>query len=287
MKFGIVCDSAADLSRQELDALGVTEVPIRVCLEDGSLPPLPEFYETLAQRRAPAVATVPPAVEQYAAAFDAILSRGLEVLCICMSQKFSGSCRAALQAGRGREDRVHVLDSQQASALEGILVREAARLRDLDYSASRVLSLLEAICPTGHMLFTTRDLQYLIRSGILVGSRYADQAVQAIRPILHYHRGELTVESVCRGQRRSLHRLVNAAMECIRELGPEVENYIFCTGRGEDFPDYEEFVTGLRRRLEESGLQPAGWVDVRIGAVIGAHTGPGPVGLGLIRRCDP
>ena len=78
---------------------------------------------------------------------------------------------------------------------------------------------------------------------------------------------------------------MDAAIEKIQREHLDVSEYIFGTGLGTDFPEYREFVELLKSKLDTNGLHPAGWVDMRIGATIGVHTGPFPVGLGFIRRC--
>ena len=42
----------------------------------------------------------------------------------------------------------------------------------------------------------------------------------------------------------------------------------------------------LQQRFRETGIRPDDWLHVRIGAAIGIHTGPCPIGLGILKKCS-
>ncbi len=56
------------------------------------------------------------------------------------------------------------------------------------------------------------------------------------------------------------------------------------TGVGLWVPEYDEFKMRLRERLGTSGFRVREWEDIQIGATIGVHTGPYPLGAGLRRQ---
>ena len=296
MKFGIVCDSACDLTAEEIHGCRVAEVPFYVSLDGNSY--LKENVEITATQLYAHMRDNPdcypktsmPTIPDFGEAFAKVLDQGLDVLCITLTEKFSGSYQAALNAKQMMEAEdpsrhIHVLDSQLVTALEGLLVTEAVRLRDMDCSLDEAVTRLEEVRGTGHILFTTRDLQYLHHGGRLGSAQYVAGSMLDIKPVLHFHRGDLEVAGVCRGQKRSLRKLVDSAIDQIQKEKLDVSEYLFGTGRGTDFDGYDEFVELLKSKMDAAGLRPAGWVNIRIGATIGVHTGPYPVGLGFLRRC--
>lgn len=297
MKYGIICDSSADLTPEQAASRGITVVPFYVSvngesyLREGVDITPAQLYQQLRDHGEYFPRTSMPTIADYAQAFEKVLGQGLAVVCICLTQKFSGSYQAALSArnlirGENPEAEIYVVDSQLVTALQGLLVLEAARLRDLDLEPEKAVALLEGVRSTGHIFFTTKDLKYLHHGGRLSSARYVAGSMLDIKPVLHFHQGDLTQEGICRGQKRSLHKIVEGMVNYLKEQNLDVSQYVFGTGLGLDFDGYEAFVEELKARMEENGLQPAGWINIRIGATIGVHTGPYPVGLGFLKQCN-
>ena len=64
----------------------------------------------------------------------------------------------------------------------------------------------------------------------------------------------------------------------------DLKGYRFATGEGLPVPEYRSFCEDLRERLKAADNQPADWDEIQIGATIGVHTGPYPVGAGFLRK---
>ena len=141
MKFHIVSDSSCDLGRERAQQLGVTLVSFYVAFEGDPYRreerdvTSQEFYRMMAERPGEFPRTSMPTVEDYLEAFEPQVRAGMPVLCICLNGDFSGS----LQGARNARDvlleeypdaDIHVMDSQLATVLQGLLVEQAAALRD-------------------------------------------------------------------------------------------------------------------------------------------------------------
>lgn len=297
MKFGIVCDSAVDLPQEKIKAMGVTVVPFYVSLDsvnyqkEGMEITTKELYDSMLADSKCYPKTSTPTIPDYAQAFHDVASQGLDVLCICMTQKFSASYQTAVNAANmlAAEEpdvHIHVIDSQMATALQGALVMEAVRLRDHDLPLEQAAKMLEEIRSTGHIYFTTKDLKYLHHGGRLNTATYMAGSMLNMKPILHVQNGELSMEGVCRGQKHSLHRLVDLLIDYLKKNSIDLRGYIFGTGMGMDCPEYDDFITLLEEKMKENDLHPDIWIKIHIGATIGVHTGPFPVGLGFMKRCE-
>ena len=86
------------------------------------------------------------------------------------------------------------------------------------------------------------------------------------------------------GPQKSLQKIIDKMESYIQDLKIEPEDYFLVTGVGLWVPEYDEFKMRLRERLGTSGFRVREWEDIQIGATIGVHTGPYPLGAGLLRQ---
>ena len=63
-----------------------------------------------------------------------------------------------------------------------------------------------------------------------------------------------------------------------------LEEYYLATGVGLPVPEYEPFKEQLRDELKKHGYGITEWEEIQIGATIGVHTGPYPMGVGFLKR---
>ena len=297
MKFQIVCDSSADLPGSFAEKNGVTVVPYYISMDDrhyfreGVDLSVPEFYQAMIDRSDCFPKTSMPTIQDYMDAFLPHVQAGMPVLCICLTRKFSGSIQSAMNAKAALEEdypgaEIQVLDSQLVTALEGLFVKEALRLRDLDLTLEEAIPLLEAIRSTGRIFFTTKDLKYLEHGGRLSKAASMAGSLLNLKPILCFHDGELDAPEICRGRKKSLQKVVDNFFRYLEENHMDLKGYQFGTGIGVELPEYPAFIETLEQRFRETGIQPDEWFKIQIGATIGVHTGPYPMGLGILRKCD-
>ena len=297
MKFQVVCDSSADLPREFAVENQVTVVPYYISLDDHTYLrecvdlSIPDFYQAMIDRGDCFPKTSMPTITDYMEAFLPHVKAGIPVLCICLTQKFSGSMQSAINARTALlEDypqaQIHVMDSQLVTALEGLLVKEALRLRDLDLPMDQAVSLLEPIRSTGRIFFTTKDLKYLEHGGRLSKAASMAGSLLNLKPILCFHNGELDAPEICRGRKKSLQKVVDNFFQYLKENHLDLKGYQFGTGIGVELPEYPDFIAALEQRFRDTGICPDAWFKVQIGATIGVHTGPYPMGLGILQKCD-
>ena len=296
MKFEIVCDSSADLSEEYAERSHLNVVPFYVSLDgekyfrEGKEISIAEFYQAMVDHGDWYPKTSMPSIQDYVDAFLPIVEKGMPILCICITKKFSGSMQSALNARMLIEEehpdaKIYVMDSKLVTALQGLFVEEAIRLRDMDLELEKAVQLLEDIRSTGRIFFTTKDLKYLRNGGRIGKAACIAGSVLNLKPVLFFSDGELGPAEVCRGRKKSIQRIIDRFFEYIEKEKIKLSEYIFATGIGLDNPDYEPFIKALEKRFEETGIHPANWSKMHIGATIGVHTGPYPMGLGILKKC--
>ena len=295
MNFGIVSDSSCDLPESYVQTEQVEIVSFYLSSDgeeyyrEGKEISIPEFYQRMAENPDCFPKTSMPSIQDYVDAFLSFVKKGLPVLCICLSRKLSGSLQAAVNAKQVVEEqfqgaRIEVVDSCLATALQGMLVKNAVEMRNAGKTLDEAAEALRSLRQSGHIFFTTDDLKYLEHGGRIGKAASVAGSVLKIKPLIQFYDGELGSAELCRGRKKSLQKIIDKMESYIQDLKIEPEDYFLVTGVGLWVPEYDEFKMRLRERLGTSGFHVREWEDIQIGATIGVHTGPYPLGAGLLRQ---
>lgn len=296
MKFQIVSDSSCDLGRERCRSLGVEMVSYYAALGDETYYreerdiSTREFYQRMAQMPGVFPKTSMPTIEDYMEAFYPAVQQGIPVLCICLNGLFSGSCQTARNAaGALKEEfpkaQIQVMDSRLATVLQGLLVEEATRLRDLNLTLEQTVTALEPLPQTGRIFFTTDDLEYLRHGGRIGKAAATTGTLLRVKPLIGYQNGELVTDGIAQGRKKSLARVRELFFRYVEREKLDLKNYILVTGFGLDQEEHREFVRQIYEGLLERGYdRPEVTKPYQIGITIGVHTGPTPIGVGLLQR---
>jgi DegV family protein with EDD domain len=281
----VVTDSTSYLPAEVVARFGIHQVSLYVTLEgveqresEISDAEYDDFYEHLRASEGGAT-TSQPSVGDFTSVYEPLLAEGRDIVSIHISSGISGTCDSARQArqalidaGKGGE-RIHVWDSRSACGGQGMMVMVAAKAIASGASGAEAIEEVSRARDTLKMWFAIDTLEYLRRGG-RIGSAQAwlGSALQ-IKPILTLEEEITPVERV-RTRRRALERMVEFARDR-QQAGADgwVVQHIHD-------PD-------AARRLVDECRQIFGNDPVfvsEIGPVIGAHVGPGLLGVGGIPR---
>lgn len=296
MKFQIVSDSSCDLSGHFAKENGITLVPFYVSfdsetyMKEGKEIAIPDFYQQMVDNKNVFPKTSMPSVQDYVDAFLAHVKNKMPVLCICLNAQFSGSYQSALNAKNAVVDdypdaAIEVVDSRLVTVLQGQFVHEAITLRDKDFSLEEAVSKLKEIRDTGHIFFTTKDLKYLEKGGRIGKAASLAGSVLNLKPLIEYHNRELTPAGVCRGRNQSLKKILANFLKYLTDNQIDPDSYRIVTGYGYDYEEYKSFTAQVSDALSQAGHKNIDFEDHFIGATIGVHTGPYPIGIGILKRC--
>jgi len=294
MKFRIVSDSSCDLPQEEALKRGIDIVSFYVSFDDenylkeGKDISAEEFYEMMVAHADVFPKTSMPTIYDYTQAFLPHLERGESVLCICLNSAFSGSYQAACNARMMLLDqypdaKICVVDSRSPTVLQGLFVLEAAALRDQGVELEEAVERLEAIRDSGRIFFTTNDLKYLAHGGRIGKAAAGAGMLLQMKPMIEYYDCELNGAGVVRGRKRSLQRCLEMLKEYVEKSGIDLKDYRIATAYGLDREEYDEFNRKASAMLGELGYEWEPTLECHIGATIGVHTGPYPIGIVLIR----
>ena len=238
---------------------------------------LPEFYSMLENGKLPTTTQLNP--QQYYDYLEEISAKG-DVLHIAFSSGLSGSVNSAYVAlemlrEKYPERRISVIDSTCASSGLGLLVDEAADMRDRGCSFEEVESWVKNNLSRVHSQFFTTEMKFLRRSGRVSGATAAVATVLSICPIMHLNRaGKIIAYSKARGKRNAIATTVNEIL-AHAENGREYNGKCFISHSNcietakEVAAAIEESIPALKDKIKLCD----------IGTIIASHTGPGTVAV--------
>ena len=234
-----------------------------------------EFYQKI--RGGEKVSTSQIGIAAYHDVFKRVTDSGEGVLCVPLSSGISGSFHSAVSAREQileekPDAKVLVVDSLAASLGFGLLLDHVLKNRARGMSLEDNFRWITDNRLKVHHWFTVDDLNHLYRGGRLSRGSALIGSMLRIKPVLQVNReGRLVAFEKVQGRKRSLKALAGLALEhCRTEYGRG------CFISHADAPEDAEYVAGLiKDKMPEVGeiyISP-------IGAVVGAHAGPGTVAL--------
>lgn len=278
MAVQIITDSTSDLTEQEQRELNVHMLHMRVIFEDGVYTDgvditKEQFYEKQAQAKIlPKTTQVNP--QEYCDAFEPLLAGGDEVVAIIMSSRLSGtfqSAQIAKDMAKGGE-RLHLVDSLNVTIGEGLLVREAVRMRDAGATGSQIAAALEELKHRVRFVAFIGTLKYLKMGGRISTSTAVLGTMLGISPVVAIVDGE--VKSV--GQVRGKQKILSYTLDFFREY-PVDSRHCVVFGHSRCLETMEVY---RDKCVQALGIRDYAWDE--LGAVIGTHSGPGCYGVAYI-----
>ena len=296
-KFQIVSDSSCDLPAEMTAEKQIEVVPFYVSMNDeesmkeGIDISVRDFYELMVQNPKKFPKSSMPSVQDYADIFERYAKEGMPVICICITSKFSASYQSATIA-RGMvaetypQAQIHVIDSAVDTVLQGIYVLETVSMRDAGYTAEQTVRQLAEIQSSGRIFFTVGNLRYLQHGGRIGKLTGMAGALLDIKPLITLKDGEIFPSGICRGRERSKAICRKLLLQYMREVCRDSRELSLCIGYGYDREEAEAFQQDTLAFLGENGyaVSKEDLPLYQIGATIGVHTGPYPIGFGVIRR---
>jgi DegV family protein with EDD domain len=277
----VVCDTTSYLPSELIAERGIEVISLYVSI-DGDQKPEAEitdygaFYEQLRASQG-AATTSQPSIGDFVEIYEPLLDAGREIASIHISSGISGTFEAAGQArerliaeGKGGE-RIHIFDSRSACGGMGLCAVAAAAAAAGGADGEKALARARQAREELKMWFAIDTLEYLRRGGRIGGARAWIGSALKIKPILTLE-DEITPIERVRTRSRSIERLREYARER-HESGADawVVQYI---------QDREAADTLANDCREIFGREPA--FISEIGPVIGAHAGPGLLGVGSV-----
>ena len=271
--FKIITDSGCDFTLAELEQMNVSRAPLSVlfqgelCEDFATDEERKVLYDAVRAGEMPTTSAVNP--DGWATVMKPALEAGMDVLCLCFSSGMSTTYQSAVIAAEELKDEypdrtIRVVDTLAAALGEGLLVWHACKHRDAGESLAEVAAWVEEnklkLC---HWV-TVEDLNHLKRGGRVSAASAMVGTMLNIKPIICVNdEGKLVSTAKVRGRKAAIDYITKKCAEA-------TDKEIAFIGHGDCREDAETCACILKEKY--------GFKEVHIGyvgAVIGAHTGPG------------
>jgi DegV family protein with EDD domain len=276
MPVAIVSDTCHYLPAELVSQNGIHQVSLYVHWQGDTQPETEitdydAYYDRLAQA-SDLPTTSQPSIGDFLAVYEPLLDSGHEIVSIHLAGGMSGTVASAAQAREqlgSRAGRVHVIDSETACGGEGLVLLAAAAAARAGGDGPAVADRARRARSELKMWFSLDTLEYLRRGGRIGGAQAWLGSALSIKPILTVEAQITPVERV-RTSRRAFERMVDLMRERA-EAGADawMVQHIHAPDQAQRLVD---------RGQEIFGRDPM--TVSEIGPVIGAHVGPGLLGVG-------
>ena len=293
--FHIISDGSCDLPPELVQEKNITVVPFYVSFDEEHYFKenveigIRDFYQQMVERKGVYPKSSMPSIQDYEEAFLPFAEAGIPVICICITTKFSGSMQSALNARdilreKYPQSEITVIDSTVDTVLQGQYVLEVVNLRDNGFSYQDTIARLEEIKSTGRIFFTVGNMEYLKHGGRIGKVAALAGSVLDIRPVITLKQGEIFPSGIDRGRKRTTRKALELLLAYLQESSLGIDCYSIVVGYGYDREEGLAFRDQALSTLQEKGYDITEMPVFQIGATIGVHTGPYPLGFGVIEK---
>jgi DegV family protein with EDD domain len=274
----ILTDAGADLTAEQTAGLTIHSVPLTFTLDGDTyrsgidIQPA-AFYELLAGTKS-FPTTSQPAPGDFAAAYQELIAAGdRDILSIHISSGLSGTLNAA-QVGAGQVPEAHVtfVDTLTLSAAQGWEVEAAGRMGQAGWALERILATLDRIRASTELFYTLETLKYLEHGGRISHIQALLGQILDLKPIIGVEKAHGTY--VVHTRERSIKRALPKIVELLAERFGTEQPMRIQVLHGHNAAGAAQLVSLLAQRFV-AHILPTG----AIAPVLGAHTGPGLVGV--------
>ncbi|CAN7481138.1 DegV family protein [Knoellia sp. LjRoot47] len=280
MTTALVTDSTAYLSPELVDAHGIGVVPLHVVVggqerrEGVDIGP-GEVAEAL--RTFTPVSTSRPAPQAFLDVYQDLADKGADaIVSVHISADMSSTLGSAQLAANSSPVPVTVVDSRSMGMAMGYAVLAGAELASRGGSAQDVADLVRARCDAATVVFYVDTLEHLRRGGRIGKANALLGSALAIKPILGLRDGAIVPLERVRTSSRAIARLEDLAVEA----ASGTDSVDVAVHHLDSLERADKLAERLRSRVD--GLEEL--VVVELGAVVGAHVGPGTLAIAISPR---
>lgn len=281
----ITCCSTVDLPKEYFEKNNIPYACYHYMMDGeeylddlGQSIPYSEFYRRIDGGSMPTTSQIN--ITEFMAFFEPFLQEGKDILHLSMSSGISGTCNSAMNAkeelmAKYPDRTIKVVDSLAASSGYGLLLDKLVEMRDAGKSLEEVYLFAEDNKLNLQHWFFSTDLTHFKRGGRISATAATLGNILNLCPLMNVdYVGKLIVRQKIRGKKKVVAEIVNKMIE-LAEGGKDYNGkcFISCSACEEDARKVADLI-------EETFPNLNGKVEINsIGAIIGAHTGPGTVAL--------
>ncbi len=284
MSIRFIADSAADLPKDFIEKNNIDIFPLYIhhdneIYKDGIDLKAKELYKRM--KDGEMFKTSQVSVNVFLEKFKEYAKKDEKVIYLSLSSKLSGTFQSAVLAKREVKEKypdfdITLIDSRSASMGVGLIIYKLIHeYKEKDLTKDEIIE--KAKYYSSHMehIFTVDDLDYLVKGGRLNKIAGFVGGILKIKPIIEVKNGSLEQSEKIKGDSKVMKRMLEIVMERATNLEKETLAIVHA--------DNEKTAKKLKNKiLEKTSCDSIILSD--IGAVIGAHAGPGTYGVFFINE---
>lgn len=287
MALKIITDSASDIPKWVIEEFDLHVIPTPVVIDekdyfDGKTIFPEEFYDIL--RSGKDIKTYHINSQMFYDNFKPYAKNNDEVIYICFSTGIAGTFNAANIAKTELLEQypdfdLTIIDSKCASLGFGMATYYALLMQRCGAPKQEIIEAIKWHCDHMEHIFTVNTLEYLLKGGRLSKTSAIAGSLLDIKPIIQVNdAGALESIEKVRGRQKSLKRLI----EIVGERGKDLPNQMIGLAHGDD-----AVTMGFIQEQLSKQYSCKTFMENQVGCAIGAHTGPGIIGIIYLNEESP
>lgn len=296
--YKIITDGSCDLPPELVRQLDIDVIPFYVSIDGINHQKeiidlgVRDFYQFMIDNPKIFPKTSMPSIQDYLDIFEPIIKKEEDIICICITTKFSGSYNSAMNAKNMLLDKypdakIEIIDATVNTVLQGMLVEEAVAKKNTGATFEETVEYVNLVKETGRIFFTINGMDYLVHGGRVGKLSGIAAGALGIKPLILLKEGEIFNNGLTRGRKKSKQKIIEQIISYFKDNELDINEYRFCIGFGYDKEEAIEFKEQFIKSLEQLSASFNDEIPIRqIGATIGVHTGPHPLGVGFLKKCN-
>ena len=274
-KIAIVTDSSTYIPASETAGLDIHVIPLWLIWDDAHFRDGVDIQPTEFYQRLRGSKTMPsssqPTARDFITLFKQLSSDYDAIVAVLVSAKLSGTVASALAAQQELANlNIEVVDSRNVSMGLGYCVLAAARAAAAGKSLDEVVQTAQSLSEKINFLFAVDTLEFLRRGGRIGGAKALLGSALSIKPLLHFHEGQIEPLMQVRTKKKALATMLDVAEE--RLAGRLMAEVTILDVDNEEEGDRVAEMVRQRFSMEKV-------IRTTVSPVVGTHAGPGTVGM--------
>jgi len=277
-RVAVVTDSTAYLPRAQAAAAAVTVVPVQVVVGGETMDETTVSSSDIADalREWRPISTSRPSPSAFVEVYNQLSLDGADdIVSVHLSGAMSATVESAVLAAKEVSVPVRVIDSRSIGMGLGFPVLAAAQAAAEGADAQRVEEIARRRSSAASVLFYVDTLEYLRRGGRIGKAAALVGSALSVKPLLHLMDGSVMPLEKVRTTSKALGRLEVLAIERVGDGAADIAVQHLANA---------DRAYALAGRIQESAGGAVAVTVGEVGAVVGAHVGPGMIAVAVCPR---
>ncbi len=291
-EFQIFSDGSCDMERNVAAEHNINIIPFYVSLDyqhyykEIEELSLETFYKNIVEEHNFPKTSL-PSVQDYADAFTPVLEKGQDIICFTITDTLSGSYQSATTAKLMLEEtypdaKIYIVNSWNATGSQYLMALEASKMQKAGHSIDEVYAFAEKSRADSRIFFMIGSLKHLEKGGRIGKIAALSGSILNIKPLIVLKGGEISLAGVARSRKKGMQKLADLTRAHFEKNGQNPADYRFVVGTTNTWEEVEPFQDFLKNAIPQISFRKA----FQIGATIATHTGPGTLGICLVKKFE-